>query len=419
MNSFGKIKGYNNVKAELMQISDILRNPEEYDRLGVSLPRGLLLIGDPGVGKTLMSKCLIEDSGWNSFICRKDRPDGAFINHIRETFNKAKSDSPSIILLDDLDKFANEDEEHNAAEEYVTVQACIDDARDSKVFVIATVNDEWKLPESLIRSGRFDKRIYIENPKGKEAVEIVGAFLKDKKFVSNVDPSIVAQLLEGSSCAELETIINNAGLRAGYDRRETIDMQDIINAYLNLPYCKDYVEELSLKRYKLTAVHEAGHAVASELLFPGSVTLVSIIPSGSNSGLTCRHHFDSSILDINEIKSEIEVYLAGKAAIEIVYGVAEIGCSRDIRNAFEYADMIANTGGIGLNSCQITRYNDTSFQEHEIEKAKIKEVEEAYKRIKEKLAQNRSFLDSLVQELLDKKVVMSSDLAALREGSTN
>ena len=129
MSAFDKVIGYENIKAELIRYCDVLKNREKYNRLGVQLPRGILLDGDPGLGKTLMAKCFIEECGLKYYLIRKDKPDGAFVDEIRSTFEKAKSDPIAIVFLDDMDKFANEDSNHRDAEEYVAVQAGIDEVK--------------------------------------------------------------------------------------------------------------------------------------------------------------------------------------------------------------------------------------------------------------------------------------------------
>ena len=165
MNAFDKIIGYSSLKKELMQISDTLKNRQFYDKLGVSAPRGLLLHGEPGVGKSLMASAIIEDSGRPVFCCRKDEPNGDFVKKIKATFDKAMESAPSIVFLDDMDKFANGDKSHPDAEEYVTVQSCIDEAKGKEVFVLATANDIDCLPDSLCRPGRFDRTIEVEVPR--------------------------------------------------------------------------------------------------------------------------------------------------------------------------------------------------------------------------------------------------------------
>ena len=208
MSAFDKIIGYSSLKKELMQISDTLKNREFYDKLGVSAPRGLLLHGEPGVGKSLMASAIIEDSGRPVFCCRKDCPNGDFIKKIKATFDKATQSAPSIVYLDDMDKFANGDEQRPDAEEYVTVQSCIDEIKDKQLFVLATVNNTRCLPESLCRAGRFDRTIEVKAPRGEDALKIITYYLKSKRFVDEVDPSVIAKIMEGHSCADLETVIN-------------------------------------------------------------------------------------------------------------------------------------------------------------------------------------------------------------------
>ena len=136
MSKFDKVVGYEDIKAELIRICDVVKNPEKYARLGVQTPRGIMLWGEPGLGKTLMAKCFIEESGCKTFIIRKEKPDGEMVNTIRDVFNKAKAEGRSIVFLDDLDKFANEDNQHPDAEEYVAVQACMDSVKGKDVFSI-------------------------------------------------------------------------------------------------------------------------------------------------------------------------------------------------------------------------------------------------------------------------------------------
>ena len=130
MKAIDKIIGYSGIKSELRQIGDTLKNREAYERLGASAPKGLLLYGEPGVGKSLMATAVIEESGRQAFTCRKDKPNGDFVKHIKEIFDLAAENAPSIVYLDDMDKFSNGDAKRPDAEEYVTVQSCIDEVKD-------------------------------------------------------------------------------------------------------------------------------------------------------------------------------------------------------------------------------------------------------------------------------------------------
>ena len=208
MRELDRVIGYESIKTELYRFIDIIKNPEKYKKLGAKMPRGIMLDGEPGIGKTLMAKSFIAETGLKSFVIRKDMPDGEFIDYISEVFDKATEAAPSIVLLDDLDKFANEDVYHRDAEEYVTVQACIDGVKDLDVLVVATCNESHRLPESLLRSGRFDKLFYMRFPGIEDAKKIIEFYLKDKKIGGNIDSEEIARFCEGHSCADLETVIN-------------------------------------------------------------------------------------------------------------------------------------------------------------------------------------------------------------------
>ena len=185
--AFEEIIGYDRVKDELKRFCDVLENSKRYEELGVSLPSGILFFGEPGIGKSMMAKAFIEATGLKSFTIRKDRSDGDFTDKIRKTFEQARKEEKSIVLLDDMDKFANEDDEHPDAEEYIAVQACIDDSVGTGVFVIATINNRRRLPKSLLRTGRFDKIIEMKAPEYEDTLKLTRHFLKDRKHEEDVD----------------------------------------------------------------------------------------------------------------------------------------------------------------------------------------------------------------------------------------
>ncbi len=247
MSAFDQMIGYESIKAELKRVSDVLKNPERYRKLGVNTPRGVLLYGEPGLGKTMMARCIIEESEREAFIIRKDLPDGEFIKTIKETFDKAKKAAPSIILFDDMDKYANEDYQHKDAEEYVAIQSGIDSVKDSEVFVIATANDEYNLPDSMLRPGRFDIRIEMTIPEIKDTEKIIEFYLSKKKYVESMDYEEIASLLEGNTCAELEHVINDAAIIAGYEGKDKIEQEDVVKACLRViykaPECLDGTRE--------------------------------------------------------------------------------------------------------------------------------------------------------------------------------
>ena len=184
--------------------------------------------------------------------------------------------APCIVFLDDMDKFANEDSNHRDAEEYVAVQSGIDEVKNCNVFVLATANEMWKLPNSLVRSGRFDRKIEVQCPTAKDADEIIKHYLSDKKVAENVDMDDLSKMISYSSCAELETILNEAAISAAHARKSSIEMDDFVKSVLRMQYdSPDNFTKTSAEDMKKTALHEAGHLVVSEILCPGSVGLAS------------------------------------------------------------------------------------------------------------------------------------------------
>ena len=425
MNEFDRIIGYEGLKKELMQVADALRSGEAYAKLGVKSPRGLMLHGAPGVGKTLMASCLIGASGRKAFICRKDKPDGEFVNQITETFRTAKKAAPSIVFLDDMDKFTNGDEDNPDAEEYVTVQSCIDECRDNDVFVLATANNIRALPKSLLRMGRFDRVIRVENPKGKDAECIVSHYLAGRPFVGSVDAAVIAQIMRGSSCAELETVINGAGLLAGYERSEVVTMDHIMKACLHLFHAvpmeviNSFGEEKNEEageNLRRTAYHEAGHATVAEVLNPGSVTLVTAFDD-ENSDMggfaSCGGDVRGSYLQKTE--NHIVISLGGMAASEQVFGEPDTGSSNDLAQAFSAAaEMVRKICVCGLHLHSVF-YGDSPELRARQERATASEVERYFRKAKEILANNRPLLDAIAEGLMKKGFLTACDIAEIKK----
>ena len=431
MKAIDKIIGYANIKGELCQISDTLKNYEFYEKLGVTAPRGLLLYGEPGVGKSLMATAIIEESGRRAFICRKDKPNGDFVKHIKDTFDKAAESAPSIVYLDDMDKFTNGDERHPDAEEYVTVQSCIDEVKGKGVFVLATVNNIRNLPHSLYRPGRFDRTIKVEAPHGRDAERIIAHYLKDKKLVEDIDHKTIARIMDGRSCAELETVINEAGLYAGYERAEYITMNHFMEACMRTIFkvaassADDYIKDDTSATDKCASAyshiiwHEAGHAVVSEVLCPGSVTIVSAYSRAGTPGGFTAYYNERNTAPLYWSKSRITGSLAGMAAIEQKLGFFDIGNSTDLDQAFEEAtDLVVRNCICGLHLHK-TVYEESSPTLRVMqEQAVSAEIEKHYRKAKEILAANSEFLDKIAAALNEKKLLIMSDIQAIKATCT-
>lgn len=417
MSAFDKIIGYNTIKQQLIRTCDVVKNYQKYVALGVHVPRGLLLEGEPGVGKTLMSNCFIAECGRPVFVCRKDKPDKEFVEHIKSVFEEAKQNAPSIVLLDDIDKFSNNDYSSCDSQEFVTVQSCIDEIGDLQVFVIATANDTDYLPKSLKRAGRFDIRITVDSPEYADAKEIVAYYLKQKQCVDSVAVNDTAELLARSSCAEIETIINSAGVLAGYAGKDKIEYSDLIKAFLTFTvgddsFCDKQGDEA---RYPYIAYHEAGHVVIAELLYPGSTKLVSIGNGKQMRGVTEAEPRSISYSPTLEYKeSRGLIALGGRAAVEIALGETDVGAESDIRTAINLSiDIVDNMCIHGFATYDIFRDVQPVIETRK-ELLVVERVEEWYLRVKKMIVQNRGFLDGIANELLAKGTITKYDVARVK-----
>lgn len=384
------------------------------------MPAGVLLEGDPGLGKTLMAKCFIEESGLEAYTVRLSRDRNTFIRNIADTFSKATENAPAIVFFDDIDKFANEDHRHTDAPEYVTVQGCIDVAVGFGVFILATANDVCKLPESLIRPGRFDRRIRIECPSEEDGEKIIEYYLSDKNLSDGIDMKDVAKMIKYKSCAELETIINCAAMNAAYARRDRIRLDDIVESVLRMEYesPEDIDAPISNDVMK-KALHEAGHLVVSEVLCPGSVGLVSIRKS-EQYGIggfvrRCRRLPDDEY--------NIIVSLAGKAAVELYYSEsAAFGCREDIKRTFELIrDGISEKASLGFGMIDVAtnRFRNTSENMNSRNEAVTHaELERYYMKAKDILLKNREFLEKAAKELEEKETLLYSDIHRIKDDVT-
>lgn len=416
MSEFDKIIGYKDIKTELIGLCDVIKNADKYKALGVAPIGGLLIDGNPGVGKTLMANCFIKESGRKAFVCRKNKPDGEFVNEIKNVFVEAAENAPSIILLDDMDKFANKDDYHRNAEEYVTVQSCIDEIKGKDVFVLATTNGTENLPRSLLRAGRFDCIINVDAPEGEDAVEIVKYYLSQKKAVAEINAEEVARLLNGKSCATLETVINTAGQYAGFENKEMIDVDDIIRACLrviyNAPESTAPHNPVILER---TAYHEAGHAVVAEILAAGSVDLVSVRKNtGTVGGFTAYHNPDDYWISKTHMENRVIAVLAGKAATEIIFGEADTGANNDLHRAFDIVQRFADnycSYGFGYWEGRDTSPDRLLRKEDRV----AADMETYYARARKILIDHRAFLEALAKRLQEKDTLTSSEIKEIKE----
>lgn len=419
MKEFDEILGYADIRAELEQICDQVKDPEKYRKLGVEPIHGLILEGPPGVGKTLMANCFIKASGRKSFVCRKDKPNGSFVESLVSIFNEAKAASastPIIVFLDDLDKFSNCRSDSRNSDEFVTLQTCIDLVKNDDVFVIATANDTNSIPNSLLRAGRFDRHIDVNAPSTADAVDIVAHYL-DKRGCKNINAEEVAKLLKGQSCAVLETIINIAGTYAAYENRQSVSMNDVVRSAMRYLFDAPFDSSSGENPYlRNTAMHEAAHCAVMEYLEPESVYLVTVEKThGDIAGLTLFDMNEFYFYDKKFMENRVMTLLAGKAANELFNGIIDVGTSGDISRAHKivarFVDDYCGFGFIYNEGENVSSEEMMARKEHRV----CAEMENYYKKTKDILLKNRDFVELVTDELCKKRTLLKGDINQLKE----
>lgn len=413
MNAFDKIIGYNNVKEEIYQIIDMYENLEYYKSLGASIPKGLMLYGEPGMGKTILAKALIKEAKVNSYLIRKNKSKNDILNEINEAFNNASKDESAIIFIDDIDKFKDLEGDIEDNEVLNTIQAKIDDVHDKNVLVVATCNDFKHLPDSLVRDGRFDRKIELKTPSKEDAAKIIKYYMKDKQVDQNLNYDDVTKLIQYSSCASLEKILNEAAITAGFQNKEYIEINDIVETYLKENYYDFYdIHSITEERIEETSLHEAGHTVIAEILNEGSVDFVSIKTNNSNiRGIT---KLDDEFFTP---ESDILISLGGKAACELyLNGKNADGCVKDLsstRDTLRKELEMKGTYGMGFLG-ELSNNEDARVK---TEIAIQVELERYFVIAKRILISNKTFLMNVYNELKSKNYLLASDIKRIREVS--
>lgn len=412
-----KVIGYDSIKETLRQIADVLKRPEAYKEKRVSMPRGLLMESAPGLGKSLMASILMEESGRKSFVFRRINEGNTFLGEMKDIFDVAKEEAPSILLLEDLNLYVESNSPY--APEWACLQACIDETSDADIFVIATTNDTRYMPQSLLRPGRFDYILNLNPPLGKTAENIVSYYLRDKNLAKDVQISDIVKAMPQVSCATLETVMNLAAINSVYRDHAHVQKEDIIDALLKVVYnlrkadCEEDPQE-----HQMIAVHEAAHAVVGEVLHSGSIGIITIRGShGAIGGM--ESGFAVYAKSEEEFQDEIIKTLAGKAGTALIYGIMDIRAVADIKKADQLLDIwLCHFAGGGFSGVEPSENRLSEPRLSYNEAIKSAKLEELYRRAYKILYDNRDFLLAVQKELLEHETLLNSDLAKIRESCT-
>lgn len=413
-----KVIGYEATKNTLRQILDILRRRSIYEARGAAIPHGLLMVSEPGLGKSLMAGAFMEESGRHCTVFHKSSDGESFLDDLREAFLLAKKSAPSVLLLEDINLYADSPSPYGP--QWATLQSSIDDVRDADVFVFATANTTSCIPPSLLRPGRFDYRINLEPPKGEIAERIVAHYLKDKPLEDGVIISdIVRALGRETSCAALETVMNVASINSRYRGAEKIGKVDLADAILQTVYHFKKDDGEKNPDIEQIALHEAAHTVVADVLKPDSVSLVTLRKNGCTQGMT-QYYCDQEISTEADFLNLAIKSLAGKAGVEMVYTRFDMGTTEDIQTAVGYVrqwiESFGGSGFFGVTYDHRTTSETLLAQNEAIAAAKL---EELYRTAQTILRGNYDFLLDVQKALLERETLFGSDVAAIRRKYSN
>ena len=418
---FKDVAGLDEEKEELIEIVDFLKKPEKFNKMGAKIPKGVLLYGKPGTGKTLIAKAIageadvpfISMSG-SEFI---EMFAGLGASRVRKLFEKARKLAPCIVFIDEIDAIGARRTSNSGAEteNNQTLNQLLVEmdgfSSEETIIVLAATNRPEMLDKALLRPGRFDRQITIPVPDLKGRLEILKIHAEDKKISDDVNLESIAEDTAGFTGAELANILNEAAIIATINKHEEIENSDIEEAVKKVTVgLEKKTRVYSEKDKKLTAYHEAGHAVVSRYLpTQTDVKEVSIIPRGVAGGYTMyKSDEDKYYISKTEMKEKLVALLGGRAAEKLVLDDISTGASNDIEVATKIArEMVTKYGmsdNLGPIDFQGKEQNDMFvFGENIGDKigAEVKSlIDEAYNNAQKLLIEHRDKLDAIAQTLL-------------------
>jgi ATP-dependent metallopeptidase hflB len=443
---FTDVAGNEAAKQDLSEVVDFLKNPKKYEKLGAKIPRGVLLAGDPGTGKTLMARAVAGEANVPFFSISGSEFAEMFVgvgaSRVRDLFSKAKKNAPSIIFIDEIDAVAHKRDARGGAgrEDEQTLNQILVEMdgfdNESGVIVIAATNRVDMLDKALLRPGRFDRHVDVTLPERKDRLAILEVHFKNKPTAKSVNLEALAAKTAGSSGADLANIANEAAITAARLGHKEITGADLTEAFERVaigPERKSKV--MNEKERKITAYHEAGHAVVGHVL-PDSdpVHKITIIPRGHTGGVTWfLPPEDRSYKNIYELKDTLARAMGGRIAEKIIFGEDSVttGASSDLQHVAELSKEMIIREGMGNKTrnlvypSEATGYYTISTGKPYSEKtAELIDEEiaqftnEAAKRAEAVLKANHKVLDRVAEALLEKETLEEEDLKNIFEGST-
>lgn len=418
--NFSDVAGLDEIKEELLEISDFLLNPRKYERFGAKIPSGVLLYGPPGTGKTLIAKALAGQSDANFIYASGSEFIEKFVgigaSRIRNLFERAKKKTPCIIFIDELDAIGVSRNTDNNSERDQTLNQFLielDGFSDKKgVVVMAATNRIDMLDKALLRPGRFDRHIYVGTPSYETRKQIFIHHIKNKPIQKNLDIDTIIKKTSGLSGAHIANIANEAALLAIRRKRRIISQEDFEEAVIkNMAGLKNKNSRLSLKERKIVAYHESGHTIASFIINGALPSKVTIIPHSKALGFVLKEgEEDKLILTKSELENKICILLAGRACEEVVFGQITTGASNDILEANNLAYAMVCEYGMSKYENKTFNERDEKIFKEVIDEEVNKILKKAYENSKDVIKDNLETVHMFADILNKREELDSKDL---------
>lgn len=439
---FDDVAGVDGAKEELREVVDFLKNPEKYTKAGARVPKGVLLLGRPGTGKTLLAKAVAGESGASFFSISGSEFVEMFVgvgaSRVRDLFEKAKESSPSIVFIDEIDAIgrrrsvgknsgSNDEREQTLNQLLVEMDGF---ETDTKVIVLAATNREDVLDPALLRAGRFDRRVTVDAPDLQGRIAILKVHSRNKKLDKDVRLEDIAKITPGFVGADLANLLNEAAILAARRASDTIKMDDLDEAVDKIGMGLGQKGKIiKPEEKKLLAYHEAGHAIMTELT-PGAdpVHKVTIIPRGDAGGFMMPLPEEKLVTTSRQMLAEIKVLFGGRAAEEIGLDDISTGAYSDIKRATKVARVYVESVGMSKKLGPINFENsddeysftpnksDETVREIDLEIRKI--LTEEYFNTLNTLQDNWSKLEEVVALLLKKETITGDEVRRIIKGET-
>jgi cell division protease FtsH len=440
--TFEDVAGIDEAKEELIEIVEFLRDPKKFTRLGGRIPKGVLLVGPPGCGKTLLARAIAGEAGVPFFsISGSDFVEmfvGVGASRVRDLFVQGKKNAPCIIFIDEIDavgrhRGAGLGGGHDEREQTLNQLLVEMDGFESNegVILISATNRPDVLDPALLRPGRFDRQVVVSMPDIRGREKILRVHMKKTPIDKDVNAVVLAKGTPGFSGADLENLVNEAALLAAKRNKEKIGMADFEDAkdkvYMGLERKSKVIKE---EDRKVTAYHEGGHALVARFLpETDAVNKITIVPRGRAAGVTWFLPEERDFKYKDQLESELAVAFGGRVAEEIVFKRISTGAANDIKQATELAQQMIRSWGmsdnlgplsyakgeeqvfLGREIAQHRDYSEATAQKIDEEINKL--IKNAYERAKSVLNENLDILHQLAERLLEKETVMGKELDEL------